>query len=258
MIWQIGPMARRVEDLWTLMAMLSHPDGEDITVIEMPLRDPARLDVSKLRVAFFTDNGVMTPDAATVACVRTAAQSLSAAGLSVEEATPAAAQRSYYLEMKLIGPDGGDGLRAYLRSIGSDHHHRLLEGWLSKLEAYRTDLAGFAGYWAELQAFRLEMSRFMQPYDVLLSPVAAFPALPHGTSINDDVFPGFSYTMLNNLTGWPGAVVRCGTSPEGLPIGVQVTAKPWREDLALSVAQLLEERCGGWLIPQGAAMAAPS
>ena len=57
---------------------------------------------------------------------------------------------------------------------------------------------------------------------------------------------GFSYTGAYNLTGWPGAVVRGGTSPEGLPIGVQVVARPWREDVALAVAQQLETALGGW------------
>lgn len=61
--------------------------------------------------------------------------------------------------------------------------------------------------------------------------------------------PAFSYTMAHNLTGWPGAVVRCGTSPEGLPIGVQIVARPWREDVALAVSEYLETVMGGWKRP---------
>ena len=38
---------------------------------------------------------------------------------SVEESRPACLAAAYDLEMKLIGPDGGDGLRAYLRELGS-------------------------------------------------------------------------------------------------------------------------------------------
>jgi amidase len=40
--------------------------------------------------------------------------------------------------------------------------------------------------------------------------------------------------------------VRAGVSPEGLPIGVQVVARPWREDVALAVAQIIETTLGGW------------
>jgi amidase len=40
--------------------------------------------------------------------------------------------------------------------------------------------------------------------------------------------------------GWPVVVVRAGTSREGLPIGVQVVAAPWREDAALALARQIE------------------
>jgi amidase len=85
------------------------------------------------------------------------------------------------------------------------------------------------------------MAGFLTKYDAILSPVASQPAVPHGTSINDEVFAGFSYTMTHNLTGWPAAVVRAGTSPEGLPIGVQIAAAPWREDLVLRLAHSVEK-----------------
>jgi amidase len=90
------------------------------------------------------------------------------------------------------------------------------------------------------------MQRFLNRFDVILSPVAAFPALPHGRSIEEETFRGFSYTMTHNMTGWPAAVVRCGTSSDGLPIGVQIAAGQWREELVLAVALRLEQLCGGW------------
>jgi len=46
-------------------------------------------------------------------------------------------------------------------------------------------------------------------------------------------------------------VVRCGVSADGLPIAVQVVARPWREDVALAVALHLEEAFGGWACPPG-------
>ena len=51
------------------------------------------------------------------------------------------------------------------------------------------------------------------------------------------------------MTGWPATVVRCGTSLERLPIGVQAMARPWREDLSLAVALHLEKSLGGWQRP---------
>jgi amidase len=182
----------------------------------------------------------MPSDADTKATVLDAAKALEAAGHEVIEARPAIIDQSYDLEMKFLGPDGGDGLRAFLKDIGSYQTHPLLEGWLGKLEAYRTDLKGFAGYWTELDGFRSEMLAFLADYDAILSPVSSTPAVPHGHSIRDDIFPGYSYTMTHNLTGWPAAVVPRGKSQTGLPIGVQIAAAPWREDIALGLAAQIE------------------
>ena len=51
------------------------------------------------------------------------------------------------------------------------------------------------------------------------------------------------------MCSWPAVVVRAGTSPEGLPCGVQVVAGPWREDVALAAAGAIEEALGGWQAP---------
>jgi amidase len=55
--------------------------------------------------------------------------------------------------------------------------------------------------------------------------------------------------MTSNLTGWPAAVVRAGSTSSGLPIGVQIIAPPWREDVALALAQVLQDALGGWQMP---------
>jgi amidase len=55
--------------------------------------------------------------------------------------------------------------------------------------------------------------------------------------------------MAYNVAGWPAAVVRCGESANGLPIGVQIAAAPWREDIALAAALRLERELGGWQAP---------
>ena len=91
--------------------------------------------------------------------------------------------------------------------------------------------------------FRSNSLAFLENYDVIICPVNATPAILH------DEPTLFNYTYVYNLLGWPVAVVRCGTSPEGLPIGVQVVTRPWREDQALAVAQHLEKTFGGWQRP---------
>ena len=74
-----------------------------------------------------------------------------------------------------------------------------------------------------------------------------FAGMKHGTTY--DILDSFSYTMSYNLTGWPAAVVRAGWMTGGLPIGVQIVARPWREDVALAVAKTIESACGGFQPP---------
>ncbi len=249
-LWQVGPMARRVEDLITVMPLLAGPDGRDHTVVDMPLENPRAVRVRDLRLAFYTDNGLAAADQEVARVVRAAADALSREGCRVEEARPACLDAAYDIEMKLIGPDGGDSLRSYLCDIGSTSVHPLLTGWLDKLERYRTGIDGFARYWSEWFGYRAEMTAFLaRGYDALLCPAYIHPALPLGSSILDENFIGFSHTMAYNVAGWPAAVVRCGESAARLPIAVQIAAAPWREDVALAVALWLEQAFGGWKPP---------
>jgi amidase len=91
--------------------------------------------------------------------------------------------------------------------------------------------------------FRTTMLGFIERYDLILCPVADEPAVPQGVEGNG------IYCLPSSLTGYPSAVVRAGTSPEGLPIGVQVVARPWREDVALAAAARIEMTLGGWSLP---------
>ncbi|HXJ76326.1 MAG TPA: amidase family protein, partial [Candidatus Dormibacteraeota bacterium] len=49
-----------------------------------------------------------------------------------------------------------------------------------------------------------------------------------------------------NLLGWPAAVVRVGRTSSGLPKGVQIVGRPWKEHEVLAVALHLEKKLGGW------------
>jgi amidase len=91
----------------------------------------------------------------------------------------------------------------------------------------------------------------MKRYDVILCPVDPHPALPHGDTMRSD-FPTYgvtAYTKPFSMAGWPSVVVRVGTSPEGIPIGVQVAAAPWQDLVALMVAQVIERGFRGWRWP---------
>ena len=244
---QNGPMARYVEDLALTLPIIAGVDSWDPAIVPMPLGDPDAVDLKSLRVAVHTDNGIMTPTPETIDTINRAAAALADIGVPVEEDLPEAVHDSAGLAIKLSAADGRAWVRRLLQRAGTTEIHP----WLQKRidDAEPMEIVEFTSLLEEVDRFRSAMHTFMQDYDVILCPVCAFPAQPHGTTMNEEMRLGFSYTGTYNLTGWPGAVVRGGTSPEGLPIGVQVVARAWREDVALAVARYLETAMGGWQRP---------
>lgn len=246
---QAGPMARRVEDLALMLPLIAGIDWRDPTVVPMPLESPASVGLKGLRVAFHTDNGIVTPTQETIEIVRGAARSLADTGIIVEEARPEGIEETYELMHDILGADGGAGLEGLLRMAGTVETHPLLQRVQKLLGPRAISTAELGAVLLRLYRFRSRMLAFMQQYDAIISPVCAHPASAHGNSFEEGTGAAFSYTMTYNLTGWPAVVVRGGTSPEGLPIGVHVAARPWREDVALAVAAEIERLTGGWQRP---------
>jgi len=244
---QNGPMARYVEDLILTLPIIAGVDWHDPGIVPMPLGVPAAVDLRSLQVAMHTDNGIKAPTPEITAAVQTAAAALVDAGLFVTADRPLALERAFELSRTLSGGDG----RAWVRRLLSKAGTTAIHPWIMRRldEAQPLGVAEYTAMLEEVDRFRSEMLAFMQHYDVILCPVCAFPAPPHGTTFTEEMWKGFSYTGAYNMTGWPGAVVRAGTSPEGLPIGVQIVARPWREDVALAVARHLETALGGWQRP---------
>lgn len=241
-LWQIGPLARYVEDLALILEVISGPDWRDAAIVPMPLGDPQKIELKKLRVAFFTDNGIVPPTAETAETVRAAAGKLSGAVATVEETRPPAIGQTCEIFLGLFSADGGAGVESLIESAGTTEVHPLMKRVLEIQRANAMTTAEFGALVARWDAFKSAMLSFMENYDAILSPVSSFAGMVHGSTY--DRLPSFSYTMTYNLTGWPAAVVRCGTAPSGLPIGVQIAARPWREDVALAVAAAIERALG--------------
>jgi amidase len=212
---QVGPVARSVDDLALLLGVLAGPDGHDAGVVPLPVGDPASVRLDRLRVAVHTDNDLAAPTPETVATVQAAADALAAAGAAVQEARP---------------PGDGHALTIEIwASYGPGVSSRALYDLLRRWDRYRARLLGF-----------------MAAYDAILCPTYPGPATPHGGTSSPAHERGVSYTTPYSLAGWPCTVVRCGTAPQGLPIGVQVVARPWHDDVALALAGRLEAALGGW------------
>ncbi|MCC6905408.1 MAG: amidase [Anaerolineae bacterium] len=249
----VGPLARHAEDLPLLLAITSGPDGRDPSTAPVPLGNPASVNLAKLRVAAFTDDGWASPTPETAEAVKRAAQVLADAGAQVTEAVPPGVEKAFDLFVRVFESDGGFPGRQALRAAGTadadvtNHMDWVLEG----RDPQPVSAEAYSMIIDEWDTFRRRMLAFMQGFDLIVCPVNAYPAMSHGFRHRDGgaLMRNFSYTLAHNLTGYPGAVVRAGTSPEGLPIGVQLVAGWWRDDVALAAALAVEQATGGWVKP---------
>jgi amidase len=225
---QIGPLARTVDDLALALSMIGGPDGHDPSVVPVALGDPGGVTLAGLRVAFYATYEGATATPETIAAVRSAVAALTDAGAAAEEALPPRIEEAF------------DITKGYWRRTRSAAWNDWAPGRESKLSGDDIERSIFA--WERLQRAFLG---FMQRFDVIVCPVAGRPAPARGGVEEVD----FVHTVPYSLTGWPVAVVRAGTSSEGLPIGVQVVAARWRDDVALAAARRIEAALGPWPAP---------
>lgn len=243
---QIGPLARAVEDLALVMDVIAGPDGRDAGVVPVPLDDYREVGLRGLRVATFTEfeasahsaaalgvearkvGAGAIADADTVAAVERAAAALRDAGALIEERLPPRIEEAW------------DITQMHWRRVRSWSWSEWRTASQHVLTADEIERGLFA--WGRLQRAFLE---FMQTYDLILCPVA-----PAAAQLRADVSgpQPFVYTLPFSLSGQPAAVVRAGTS-DGMPVGVQLVARMWRDDVALAAAHHIERALGGWTAP---------
>ena len=150
------------------------------------------------------------------------------------------------------GADGGDGLRAAV--AGADgRHHPQFTALLAAQPGPLPTVTDYLETQRRIYEYRSRVRRALARHDVVLSPVAAGPAPRHGEppagipAEESLRYEGFEYVHVNAVAGVPAASVPVAVE-DGLPVGVQVAAAAFREDLALAAAAVLERATGGFAI----------
>jgi len=241
---QLGPIAKYVDDLALILSIIAGEDNIDPFVVPMPLKDYQDVKLDGLDCAIIINNGIIAPDEETSAVLESVAIALSETGIKMNDISPVGMEETFEIFMGLMNWNGGDSLRLLLERAGTELDETSLGLYLSDSRISSMELILLIERWDN---YRQKLLTSLSNYDLILTPVNAFHTMPHGSSFENIL--GFSYTMAFNLSGWPAGVVRASQSNEKTPIGIQVAAKPWREDIVLAALHKIEQTIGGWQAP---------
>ena len=256
----VGPMARTVEDVRLLLEVTAGVESHDPSSAPVEMRAPSDAELRSLKVGWFADDGrhPVTPE--TRQAVERAAKALEDQGLTVEEVQITGLEQAPELWWTLFGVVATTALKPIVAGREDELHPFSKSLMATQEEAEAMTYERFLDAWVSRDRVRSKLLGQMEEYRVLLCPTASIPAFRHGerswTIGGEEIhYPEpFVYSQIFNLLGNPGAVVPAGQSAEGLPIGVQLVARPFEDEIALSVAEKIEEALGGGPAPPEAAL----
>ena len=287
---QCGPMARTAADVAFMFRAIDGPlhSPHDPGVPPLTTTDPETIDLSRLRVGYFSDDGYLPAARSLARAVTEATELLGACGAELRPYSPPSQPELMDTYYGALSSDGGEvikrlagrdevigQLKQLRRTAELPAPLRKTAAWIlgRKGEARMARLLSVLGpkpvhrYWdltSKRTALRLEALKAWDAagLDVVICPAHATPALAHMQSA--DFSTGGTYAMRYNLLNFPAGVVGISTvrpteteraaptdrveraaaaveeGTAGLPLGVQVVARPFREDLVLAVMMALE------------------
>jgi amidase len=246
----IGPMARTMADVQMMFRALAGQDAADPVSPPIALREPSLDELRTHTIGVFADDELVPVTAETRAAVDAAAQALREAGFRVEPFRPRTLEQLRKLWWKFFVQCGAMFYEPEIRG-NRERLSPIFNEFLAIAEsAGPLTSTELLNAWAELDLLRAKTLEEMSDYPVLLCPVASIPAFRHGERswIVDgqavEYLDAWRYAQWFNALACPAAVVPVGSSPEGLPIGVQIAARPFEDEIALGIATIVDSAFG--------------
>jgi amidase len=265
----VGPMARAARDLTLLLDVMAGPDPLTFGVAHRLALPPARHErLRDFRVLVIDEHPLIPTGSAVRAGVDRVAAALVDGGARLERHSP-------------LLPDLTEAAMLYMQLLISGSVARFP---IESHERLRTRAAGLSADDQSLDAVRLRAMVFSHrdwleantrrevhrhgwrqlfaEFDAVVCPITPTPAFPHDHHPNplerridiDGVeYPYFDQLVwagLATLPGLPATAVPAGRSPEGLPVGVQLIGPMFEDRTPLRLAELLEQKIGGFQAPR--------
>lgn len=264
---QAGPLTKTVRDAAQILEVIAGKDpldatsspipvGEYVAACDMPMKG-LRIGVPK---EFFVEGG----DEEVYAIVKSAIEKAKELGAEIHEVslslTPAAIA-AYYLIAKAEASSNlarYDGLRY---GVSTKKAASLLEQYIKTrgegfgLEVKRAILmgtyalsSGYVDQWygqatKVRQLIKKEYEKVFEEVDVLMGPVSSEGAFLFGSKTEDPLamYLADALTVPVNIAGVPAISVPCGMTTNNLPVGLQIIAPHFREDLMFRAAAAYED-----------------
>lgn len=242
----IGPLARSARDARLALELMEGADGHDWYAEAVASQVGRRGPLAELRVGWMAGSSFGPLDAAVASAVVSAAEALTPMVASVDQVRIPSIDECDYdlLTMDLYGAEGGP----YFTEVIVERWDMLHPVLRNRLQQSGYTLSNYLAAQAAVERLRADMVAYFRDYDVLLCPVGPVPAPVAGQShlvVGGEQRRARSVlraTIPFDLAGLPAASVPFGRSVDGLPIGVQVVARPFGDHLVLDVAEQLSER----------------
>lgn len=245
-----GPLTRSIADQrLALAAMSAHGDPRDLYYAAVPLEgEPLPWPI---RVGLIRDVGVATPDAAVSAALDLAALELRSVGYVVEEIdVPMLAEayrlwwflciKEFSLARNVVEQANDSGMiKAY------ESYQAVTSAWWDKEPDFEEYVAGYIRRGAIAKA----MQQILVDYPLLLLPVSAEQPLDRDADISSldstERFMRANWAMMAiSMVALPGLSVPMGLA-NGVPVGVQIVGRRFREDTMLDAGAFLEKHMAG-------------
>ncbi|MBN2705903.1 MAG: Asp-tRNA(Asn)/Glu-tRNA(Gln) amidotransferase subunit GatA, partial [Deltaproteobacteria bacterium] len=131
------------------------------------------------------------------------------------------------------------------QGFGTEVKRRIMLG------TYALSAGYYDAYYRKAQQVRTlitqDFDQVFRDFDVIVAPVCPTPAFAFGEKVDDPLAMYLSdiLTIPVNLAGLPAISVPCGLTAQGLPVGLQLIARPFAEEMLLRVARHYE-KVSGW------------
>lgn len=234
-----GPLARSIADLRLGLAAMAAPDARDPWWVPAPLTGPA----APRRAALCLSPDGMDTEPAVVKALQDAARRLSEAGWAVDTVDQVPPLREAAdLQIRMWMADGYEGMVEAARKEGDRGALTALEGQRARVADM--DMAKFSAVLTRRATLTRLWELFLAQYPVLLLPVSA--ELPFTDNLDLQGDAAYERVWRAQMTqiglpfmGLPGLSVAMGSAGDR-PVGVQVVAGRYREDLCLAAGEAIE------------------